>query len=122
MKSDTIEINGEKYVKESSIKSGIKKEVDGLKYSIIRTYSAGVFAGYVKERDGKEGTIINSRKLWYWSGAFTLNAIAKDGVSNADACKFSCEVDETLLTEIIEIIPCTEEAFASIQSVQVWTP
>lgn len=45
-------------------------------YSIIRTYSAGVFAGYIKTRKGKEAVITNARRLWYWSGAASLSELS----------------------------------------------
>ena len=96
------------------------KTLKGLKYVIVRTYSAGVFAGYLKSRKDKEVTLLNARKLWYWDGAATLNQLAMEGVSKPDTCKFPCEVDSVDLTEAIEIIPCREKARLSIASVNVW--
>ena len=89
-------------------------------YCIVRTYSAGVFAGTLKSRDGKEAVVSNARRLWYWDGASSLSQLAREGVKKPDNCKFPCEVDEILLTEAIEILPCTAEAIASIASVKVW--
>ncbi len=119
MKQKTIMIDEQEYVRADSIKEPAQK-LDGLEYCIVRTYSAGVFAGYVKERKGKEGTILNARRLYYWSGASTLSQLAMEGVKNPDECKFPCEVDEIILTEIIEVIPAKEEARLSIKSVRVW--
>jgi hypothetical protein len=110
-------VDGVEYVEKSSAKS---INTEGLVYSIVRTYSAGVFAGYVKDRVGKEGTVINARRLWYWSGASSLSQLALEGVKSPDECKFPAEVPEVLLTEIIEIIPCTGEAKKSIDSVKIW--
>ncbi len=90
-------------------------------YSLIRTYSAGVFAGTLTKRKGKEGTVKNARRIWYWSGAASLSQLAMDGTSDPANCKFPCEVPEVLLTEIIEIIPCSKKAEKSIKSVPVWT-
>lgn len=92
---------------------------EGLKYCVIRTYSAGVHTGYLKNRNGKEVTLVNARRIWYWAGAFTLSAMAVDGVSEPENCKFSCVVPEITLTEAIEIIPCTEKARDSIEGVKV---
>ena len=36
------------------------------KYVIVRTYSAGVFAGTLKIKDGKEVELIDARRLWLW--------------------------------------------------------
>ena len=89
-------------------------------YSLIRTYSAGVHFGIVKKREGKEVVLNDARRIWYWEGAFTLSAIAVDGVSKPDRCKFSCAVPEIALTEAIEIILCTERAAKIILGVPVW--
>lgn len=99
-----------------------KAEKDMSVYSIIRTYSAGVHFGIVKKREGKEVTLADARRIWYWEGAFTLSAMAVDGVSKPDKCKFSCAVPEIILTESIEIIPCTGRAAKIILGVPVWTP
>jgi hypothetical protein len=90
------------------------------KYCIVRTYSAGVFAGTIKERNGRECILTNARRLWYWKGAASLSQLATDGTSNPQGCKFPTPVDEVMLTEVIEIIPITEKAAASIASVPVW--
>ncbi len=98
------------------------KDLDGLTYSVIRTYSAGCFAGYIdRERENKkEGTVFKARRLWYWEGAFTLSTIAMEGLEKPDECKFPCEVDELDLSEIIEVIPTTKKAQDSINSVKIW--
>jgi hypothetical protein len=90
------------------------------KHVIARTYSAGVFAGTLKARDGKEVVLTNARRIWYWDGAASLSQLAVDGVSKPDNCKFPAAVYEVLLTETIEIIPTTEKARASIDGVKVW--
>ena len=36
-----------------------------LPYKIVRTYSAGVFAGEVESRKGQEVVMRNARRLWY---------------------------------------------------------
>lgn len=93
---------------------------DGMKYCIIRTYSAGVFAGYVKDRNGKEVTIVDVRRIWYWDGANSLSQLAVDGTQKPENCKFAVLVSEILVTEAIEIIPCTEKAMLSITGVPEW--
>ena len=77
-------------------------------YYIVRTYSAGVFAGYINYRRGKEVGIRNARRLWYWSGAASLSQLAIDGVSKPDKCKFPEAVEEIIVTKAIEILKCTE--------------
>jgi len=89
-------------------------------YYIIRTYSAGVFAGEIEYRDGKEAKILNSRRIWYWDGASSLSQLAMEGTKKPDNCKFPRKVLETELTEVIEVIRCTEQARKSIEGVKIW--
>ena len=83
---------------------------------IIRTYSAGVHFGTLAARDGKEVTLTNARRLWYWEGAFTLSEVAQNGVKKSS--KLSVAVPEIILTEAIEIIPCSEAATANLRSLE----
>jgi len=87
---------------------------------MVRTYSAGVFYGYLKSRKGKEVVLTDARRVWYWSGAATLSQLATDGTSDPSNCKFPCLVSEVTLTEAIEIIPMTHKAVASLDAVTVW--
>jgi len=90
------------------------------KYVIARTYSAGVFAGTLESKEGKEVVLKDARRIWYWAGAASLSQLAMDGTSKPDECKFPCEVSTVLLTEVIEILEVTEKAKASIKSVKIW--
>ncbi len=51
---ETIKINEVEYVRKDQITSEYAEKLDGLDYVIIRTYSAGVHAGYLKSKNGKE--------------------------------------------------------------------
>jgi len=96
--------------------------MDELKnrYVIVRTYSAGVFAGTLQSRKGKEVTLKDARRLWYWDGAASLSQLAMEGTSKASNCKFPVAVSHVLLMEAIEILSCTERAKKSIEGVLVW--
>ena len=89
-------------------------------YVIVRTYSAGVFAGNLLSREGREVTLTNARRIWYWVGAATLSQLAMEGTSKPDECNFPCEVDQILLLEAIEILSVTEKARESIKQVPIW--
>ena len=116
-----ISINGISYVRKDSIKDAVLSvNTDGLPYVICCTYSAGVHAGYLQSRDGKEAKLLNARRLWYWDGAASLSQLAMDGVSKPENCKFPCEVTDIVLTEVIEVIPCTEKARVCIKNVKIW--
>ena len=109
-----IEINGVIYVP----KSGVEKP-DG-DYVVVRTYSAGVHAGHLESRDGKEVVLTNVRRLWYWKGAASLSQLAGTGTSAPEDCKFPAPIATITLTEAIEIIPCTKQAQEIIESVEEW--
>ena len=89
-------------------------------YVIIRTYSAGVFAGTLVSRKGKEVELSTARRLWYWDGAASLSQLAMTGTSKPENCKFPAPVRDILLLEAIEIIPVTAKAKKSIAEVKVW--
>jgi len=91
-----------------------------MDFVVVRTYSAGVFAGYLKSRDNKEVQLVDAIRIWYWEGAATLSQLAKDGVNNPTSCKFGVPVN-LILTEAIEIIETTDKARETIQSVKSWT-
>jgi len=114
-----IVINGVSYVPKSEV-SQMAPIVDGMKYQIVRTYSAGVFAGYVESRNGQEVVMRNARRLWYWDGAASLSQLAMDGVKKPENCKFPCPVDRVQLLNAIEILDCTDVAKNIIQGVAIW--
>ena len=114
-----ISIDGVNYVKESDIKK-TADTLDGMKYVLIRTQNAGVFAGYLEKEIGDSVTLKNARRLWYWSGACSLSQLAMEGTKKAGECKFPCEVSSIKLNQVIEIIDATQEAKDSIASVKVW--
>lgn len=118
---NTITLNGVEYVRKDSIQNWINADTwKDMPYCIVRTYSAGVFAGYIEKKDGKEVVLRKVRRIWYWDGACSLSQLARDGTLKPEDCKFACEVDTILVTEAVEIISCTAEAQASIQGVAEW--
>lgn len=114
----TIMIDNVKYIQEGT-QEKLAVNTEGLKYVIIRTYSAGIFAGYLKEKDGLEVTLTKARRLWKWSGAASLSQLSVDGTNDPSNCKFPCEV-ESITLQWIEIIPCTEKSRKSISEVEIW--
>ena len=116
-----ITINGVEYVAKSSIEENATAEkLDGMPYIIARTYSAGVFAGYLKSKDKENTVLVNARRLWYWDGAASLSQLAEEGVKKPENCKFPCEVKEVELTNTVERLIVTAAAKKSIESVKIW--
>jgi hypothetical protein len=87
---------------------------------ILRADKAGVFFGTLNKRDGIDVQLLNCRKLFYWSGAAAIEQLALEGVKNSDKCQFTVVIPEMIITNPIQIIPCTKEAIANIENVAVW--
>ena len=81
-------------------------------FVIVRTFSAGVHMGVLREMNGTAVVLSDSRRLWRWNGAFSLSEASQHGV--AETSRISESVPEILLTEAIEVIPCSEKAKASL--------
>jgi hypothetical protein len=93
------------------------------KYVVVRTRDAGVHAGVLKARTGRECELTASRRLWYWKpanrGAF-LSGVATEGLDHK-ASKVGAPID-LLLTENCEIIATTEVAAKSIAEAPTYEP
>lgn len=112
-----ITINGIKYIREDLQQP---YRLNGLEYVIVRTCSAGVFAGYIYSQTGQEVVLKDARRIWYWEGAASLSQLAVSGTSKPDKCKFPESVNRIKLLQAIEILICTEAAKKSIAAVKIW--
>jgi hypothetical protein len=85
-------------------------------FCVFRTYSAGVHTGCLLEMGatpaGMSCLVGECRRVWQWWGAFTLNEMALRGVE--ERSRISEAVPVNLLTQVIEVIPCSEEAVANL--------
>ena len=98
-------------------------KINKEKMYIIRTYSAGVWFGNISEIENTTVVVTNARRLWYWSGAASLSQLATEGTKRPNDCKFTVTITDkegVLLTQVIEILPCTNEAVENIKSVKEW--
>jgi len=82
---------------------------------IIRTYSAGVWFGVLKEKSGNEVILKDARRMYEWwtKESISLSAVAIYGINEAKS-KIVEPVDDIWL-EAIEIIPCSAAAIKSLQ-------
>jgi len=118
-KPEIISIDGVDYVRAD--KNKLAKDLKGMKYCVVRTYSAGVHIGYVEEFGVKQPQhikLINSRRLHYWNGAASLSQVAMDGVD--DASRIAVEIPEIELTDVIEVISCSEKAAEFFKGAKEW--
>jgi hypothetical protein len=97
----------------------MKKVLIGKKV-IVRGDRSGVFFGTLAAKDGQEIELTDVRKLFYWSGAAAVEQIAVDGVAKPNDCKFTLVVHSIVITDAIQIIPCTDKAVNSIKNVKEW--
>jgi hypothetical protein len=74
---------------------------------IIRTNRAGVHIGTMVARNGQEIILKDARRLYSWAGAFTLNAVAMNGVDRSNS-RISIPIPKITLLEAIEIIPISK--------------
>ena len=96
---------------------------ENLKFVVIRTDSAGVHFGYLKSCVPMNGfyavELVNTRRIWSWSGANDLSDLAINGVTKPQDCKFSGVLPENWLMAI-EVIHATEAGKASLEGVAEW--
>ena len=110
-----IELNGKIYVEKDSIVDcqQVKLNKEGLTYCIVRTYSAGVWAGWIdtKSKDIYQ-ELLEARRLWRWWSEFTLSALAIEGQKPGKESenKYAMPVPKVILKQVIEVIPCSEKA------------
>ena len=83
-------------------------------YVIIRTYSAGVHAGFLESQEGDVVMLKRARRLWSWNAnkGVALNGVATTGLT--PGCKVDEEVELARYTGVIETILCSEEGYESI--------
>lgn len=86
---------------------------------IIRTYAAGVFFGTPIAREGQELVLKDARRIWSWSGAFTLSAVSQNGIESG---KLSCVEPTKLVLQVVEITPCAEHVAKELREVAAHDP
>jgi len=119
-KIDELTIEGIVYVPKDQV-TELAPNYEGLPYKIVRTYSAGVFIGYLKSLNGKHAILHNARRVWYWEGANSLSDLATIGTTKPGGCKITAPVEIVELTEAIEILSVTSIAMKVIAEVPAWT-
>jgi hypothetical protein len=95
----------------------IPGETISTKKVLIRTESAGVHHGLLSLFEDGTAWVTNVRRIWRWRGAYTLNELSVDGIEPASEgySRVSKEIPFILLDKVNEIIPCSDEATASIE-------
>ena len=84
------------------------------KYVIIRTYTAGVWAGLLAKKSGNEVILNEARRMWQWCAAtgISLSAVAENGIDQ-NKSRIANPVPLVWL-QAIEIIPLSDSAAISV--------
>jgi hypothetical protein len=118
----SIKINDIEYIPASEVQQEVKlsEKVKWLTHCIVRTYSAWVWAWYVDLKKVGEIMIVKeARRLWRWNSQFTLSELAQKWFGKSpENNKYAIPVSEVYLTNIIEIIPTSENAKNQITNAQ----
>ena len=109
---EIVELLGMKNTAAAGLNSFIGQEV------IIRTYSAGVGFGRLKEKSGDEVILTEARRMWRWWAAesISLSGVALHGIKQ-DKSRIAVAIDSVWL-QAIEIIPISGKAAESIRTAQ----
>ena len=85
---------------------------------IIRTYSAGVWFGRLKEKSGKEVILTEARRMWRWwaKESISLSGVVLHGIKQEKS--LIAGAVESVWLEAIEIIPISGKAAESIRTAQ----
>ena len=88
------------------------------KYVILRTIKSGVHAGVLKSFDEntKNAELTDTRRIWYWEGAFTLSTVSQQGITGGN---LPAAIPLIAVMDVIEIIPCSEGATTNLREFPV---
>jgi small nuclear ribonucleoprotein (snRNP)-like protein len=100
------------WMENTSMTSSFFSDMIG-KNVLIRGRDSGVKVGILVASDGAQSVLLrDARRIWYWSGAFTLSVVAGIGLDPRESV-LSIVEPECGICDVIEIIPTTEAARAT---------
>ena len=101
--------------KNTSAESGLNSFAIGQEV-IIRTCSAGVWFGRLKEKSGKEVILTEARRMWRWwaEESISLSGVALHGIKQENS-RIAGAVESVWL-QAIEIIPVSGKPAESIRT------
>ena len=103
--------------KNTSAESGLNSFAIGQEV-IIRTYSAGVWFGRLKEKSGDEVILTEARRMWRWwaKESISLSGVALYGIKQEKSRIVGAV--ESVWLQAIEIIPISGMAAELIRTAQ----
>lgn len=102
--------------------NGEKKNLDDFACGetvIVRTYSAGVWCGKLRQKAGEEVILTDARRMWRWQckESISLSGVVCYGIDQ-ERSKIAAPVPEVWL-EAIEIMPIGKDAAKTIMEAPV---
>lgn len=117
-----IEWNGVVFNRNGNILTADK--LNEMPLVMIRSDKSGVHFGYLKDKkeagDKWNVTLVNSRRVFYWSGAASITQLSLEGTKKPNDCKFTMETPTIEVAGVIEILPITKVAEENLKNVKVW--
>jgi len=89
-------------------------------YRIVRGKDSGVFFACNVKFDSDHTTVAYlgwSRMIHYWEGAAALSQVSVDGIKSGRVC---VPVNDRVVLDVCEIIPCTDAAVANLLAQPEW--
>jgi len=89
---------------------------------LVRDHRAGVYCGGLESTNVREKSAIlsNARQAYYWTGAAATPGIAARGVG--EHSKIGPTVESVVLLDVVQLMPMTDEAWATIRDAKAWDP
>lgn len=97
----------------------ITTDFEGKK-CIIRCYRSGVFFAELGWLAGQTAKLLRCRNIFSWAGAASCLQLALDGTKLPQECRLTVEVSSLIVTDVAEIIPCTDKAITILNSIEPW--
>lgn len=89
--------------------------------AMIRCRDAGVHFGVVVAIADRTVSLKDARRIWSWSGAYTLSDLSRGGPAlDASGTRIGPVLDSIALLEACEIIPLTEDGAKRLDAVPEW--
>jgi hypothetical protein len=90
------------------------------KKCIVRGDRSGLYFGEVVKIEEKTCEIKNVQNLFFYDGAARIEQLATEGTKKPQNCKFTMAVSYMTIYDLIQIIPCTDNAIKNIEAVSIW--
>ena len=86
---------------------------------IVRSNGAGIIFGTLVAKNGLELELKDSRKIYYWEGAKTVEDISLFGI--APSSQVTRPVSQKVIGEFTEMLLLTEEAIINLEGQPIWS-